>query len=70
LKKYPRLSGILRPCKIPEQAQKDNKAGESNGKRHGLKILKEPYFYALFFLWLIAFCLAVYVILIGAIYPY
>ena len=33
-------------------------------------ILKDPYFYLTVFLWLSAFCLAVYVISIGAIVPH
>jgi hypothetical protein len=70
LKKFPWFSGVLRSCKKAKRTPKENKAGETNSKRHGLEILKEPYFYVMVFLWLFAFCLAVYAILIGAIHPY
>jgi len=75
LKKYPWLSGILRGRKKMKRAKKDTETGEINVEKQDLKkstleILKEPYFYLMVFLWLFAFCLAVYAVLVGAIYPY
>ena len=70
MKKHPWLSVILRGCKKSKRAQEANKTGEINGKRHGLEILKESYFYLMVFLWFFALCLGVYAILIGAIVPY
>ena len=75
MKKYPWLSGILCSRKKVERVKKDTKRGEINIEKQNLKkstleILKEPYFYLMVFLWLFAFCLAVYAVLIGAIHPY
>ena len=83
MKKYPWTFGVLRGAKKHasgheqnmKKAKKNDEVGEVNGKTQGMKqsalaILKEPYFYLMVFLWLFAFCLAVYAILIGAIRPY
>jgi hypothetical protein len=72
LKKRPCIFRILRGRKKMKRVKKDS---EREGEKHELnkstmQILKEPYFYAMVFLWLFAFCLAVYAVLIGAIYPY
>ena len=75
MKKYPWFSGILRGRKKEKRVKNDTERGEVNGKKNKskkstLKILKEPYFYLMIFLWLFTFCLAVYAISIGAIVPY
>jgi len=75
LKKYPWFSGVLRGRKKSKQVKKGNDIGTTKGEKQDLKksileILKEPYFYLMVFLWLFAFCLAIYAILIGAIHPY
>ena len=70
MKKHPWFSSVLRGRRKTKRVKKDNKTGVTNGKRHGLEILKEPYFYLMVFLWLFAFSLAVYAVLIGAIVPY
>ena len=75
LKKHPWFSGNLRSRKKAKRVKKDTERGEVNGKKNelkksALKILEEPYFYLMIFLWLFVFCLAVYAVIIGAIVPY
>ena len=48
--------------------KKDNERDEP--KETAYHFMKDPCFYLMVFLWLAAFCLAVYAILIGVIVPY
>ncbi|MBC8508397.1 MAG: hypothetical protein H8D34_26370 [Chloroflexi bacterium] len=75
MKKHSWLFGVLYGRKKAKRVKKDTKRGEVDGKKNESKksaliLLKEPYFYLMIFLWLFAFCLAVYAVLIGAIVPY
>ena len=70
MKKHPWYSGNLHGLKKTKQVKKDTERGEENENKSALEILKEPYFYLMIFLWLLTFCLAVYAVLIGAIFPY
>ena len=48
--------------------KKDDEKNRS--KETAYHVLKDPCFYLMIFLWLSAFCLAVYAVLIGVIVPY
>ncbi|MBC8336906.1 MAG: hypothetical protein ISR59_13280 [Anaerolineales bacterium] len=55
--------------------KKANERDEVNDEKHEPKeidyrVMKDPYFYLMIFLWLLAFCSGVYAILVGAIVPY